>query len=392
MYRWVPRWADSPGGRIQYVRMVNWIERQLERLRAVDPVVIDRVIALIFTVLGIASVFAQDIREDGVLVDGFRAPSVLACITVVIVCAPVAFRRRAPLVALVVSSIGILIHIAIGWPEGALPLAVLFLTYTVAAWCPLRTAFAGLGVLTVTVLLLGLTDSPGLDTVGALAVLAQFTAVWAIGVALRSRRMATDSRVREAEERAEAERQGAARVVAEERLRIAQELHDVMAHSMSVIAVQAGLGVHVLDDRPEQARAALEAISTTSRATLAELPQLVEDVRVAGVPVTLHVEGDAECIHAGIELSAFRVVQEALTNVIKHAGEPTRVDVTVRHLPGAVAVVDDGRGLAARSGNKRQGDASADGSGHGLIGMRERVELWGGELSVGPAPGGGYRV
>ena len=96
--------------------------------------------------------------------------------------------------ALVVSSIGILIHIAIGWPEGALPLAVLFLTYTVAAWCPLRTAFAGLGVLTVTVLLLGLTDSPGLDTVGALAVLAQFTAVWAIGVALRSRRMATDSR------------------------------------------------------------------------------------------------------------------------------------------------------------------------------------------------------
>jgi len=415
----VARWADSPGGRIQYVRMVNWIERQLERLRAVDPVVIDRVIALIFTVLGIASVFAQDIREDGVLVDGFRAPSVLACITVVIVCAPVAFRRRAPLVALVVSSIGILIHIAIGWPEGALPLAVLFLTYTVAAWCPLRTAFAGLGVLTVTVLLLGLTDSPGLDTVGALAVLAQFTAVWAIGVALRSRRMATDSRVREAEERAEAERQGAARVLAEERLRIAQELHDVMAHSMSVIAVQAGLGVHVLDDRPEQARAALEAISTTSRATLAELrqllgvlrdsngarsdvpahvladlPQLVEDVRVAGVPVTLHVEGDAECIHAGIELSAFRVVQEALTNVIKHAGEPTRVDVTVRHLPGAVAVevVDDGRGLAARSGNKRQGDASADGSGHGLIGMRERVELWGGELSVGPAPGGGYRV
>ena len=231
--------------------------------------------------------------------------------------------------------------------------------------------------------------------------------------------MATDSRVREAEERAEAERQGAARVLAEERLRIAQELHDVMAHSMSVIAVQAGVGVHVLDDRPEQARAALEAISTTSRATLAELrqllgvlrdsngarsdvpahvladlPQLVEDVRVAGVPVTLHVEGDAECIHAGIELSAYRVVQEALTNVIKHAGEPTRVDVTVRHLPGAVAVevIDDGRGLAARSGNKRQGDASADGSGHGLIGMRERVELWGGELSVGPAPGGGYRV
>ena len=383
MYGRVVRWADSPAGRIRYVRMVNWIERQLERLRSFDPVVVDGVLALIFTVIGIASVFAQDIRDDGVLVDGFRAPSVLAIATVVLVCAPVAIRRRVPLLALVISSIGILIHIVIGWPEGALPLAVLFLTYTVGACCPLRTAFAGLGVLAVTIVMLGLTDSPGLDTVGVLAILAQFTAVWAIGVALRSRRMATDSRVREAEERAEAERQGAARVLAEERLRIAQELHDVVAHSMSVIAVQAGVGAHVLDDRPEQARAALEAISTTSRGTLAELrqllgvlrdtnggrsdvpahrladlPQLVEDVRVAGVPVTLHVEGDARAASTpGIELSAYRVVQEALTNVIKHAGEPTQVDVTVRHLPGTlvVEVVDDGRGLAARPGERTAG-------------------------------------
>ncbi len=87
-------------------------------------------------------------------------------------------------------------------------------------------------------------------------------------------------------------------------------------------------------------------------------------------------------------------MQEALTNVIKHAGTPTRVDVTVRYLPGSLAVeiVDDGRGLAARPGNGGAGDAPADGSGHGQVGMRERVELWGGELSVGPAPGGGYRV
>ena len=90
---------------------------------------------------------------------------------------------------------------------------------------------------------------------------------------------------------------------------------------------------------------------------LADLPQLVEDVRVAGVPVTLHVEGDAECIHAGVELSAYRVVQEALTNVIKHAGEPTKVDVSVRHLPGTlvVEVVDDGRGLAARPRQRASG-------------------------------------
>ena len=399
--------------------MVNWIERQLERLRSFDPLVVDSVLALTFTVIGIATVLGQNIRDDGVLVDGFREPSVLAIVSVLLVCAPVAIRRRAPLPALVISSIGILIHIVAGWPEGALPLAILFLTYTVGACAPLRTALAGLAVIVVTIVILGLTDSPGLDTVGVLGVLAQFTAVWAIGVALRSRRMATDSRVREAEERAEAERQAAARVLAEERLRIAQELHDVVAHSMSVIAVQAGVGAHVLDDRPEQARAALEAISTTSRGTLAELRQLlgvlrdtnggptdvpahrladllqlVEDVRVAGVPVALHVEGKADCIHAGIELSAYRVVQEALTNVIKHAGETTRVDVTVRHLPGTlvVEVVDDGRGLAARPDIGRQPVAATDGSGHGLLGMRERVELWGGELSVGPAPGGGYRV
>ena len=224
---------------------------------------------------------------------------------------------------------------------------------------------------------------------------------------------------READERAEAERQSSARVLAEERLRIAQELHDVVAHSMSVIAVQAGVGVHVIDDQPDQARAALEAISATSRGTLAEmrrllgvlrdsdgarssapapgladLPRLVDDVRAAGVPALLHVDGTAGGVHAGIELSAYRVVQEALTNVIKHAGKPTRVDVTVRYLPGAlvVEVIDDGRGLAARSGNGGAGEAPADGSGHGLVGMRERVELWGGELSVGQAPGGGYRI
>jgi signal transduction histidine kinase len=424
MYGRVVRWADSPAGRIQYVHVVNWIERRLERLRSFDPFVVDGVLAVIFTVIGIAFVFGQDIRDDdGVITDGFREPSALAIVTVLVVCAPVAIRRRLPLLALVVSSIGIVIHILIGWPEGALPLAMLFLTYTVGAWCSLRTALAGLAVIVIAIVALGFADSPGLDTVGVLGILAQFIAVWAVGVALRSRRMATDSKLREAEERAEAERQGAARVLAEERLRIAQELHDVVAHSMSVIAVQAGVGAHVIDDRPEEARSALEAISSTSRGTLhelrqllgvlrgtddgwsnapahglADLPQLVDDVRVAGVPVTLHVEGDVDgevgCVQPGVELSAYRVVQEALTNVIKHAGSPSRVDVTVRHLPGTlvVEVVDDGRGLAAQRPDGTAGEASADGAGHGLVGMRERVELWGGELAVGPGPRGGYRV
>jgi signal transduction histidine kinase len=172
----------------------------------------------------------------------------------------------------------------------------------------------------------------------------------------------------------------------------------------------------VLADRPEQARAALDAISATSRGTLTEmrrllgvlrdgdgershapapglddLPQLVNDVRAAGVPVTLTIDGEpeCECVNGGVELSAYRVVQEALTNVIKHAGATSQVDVTVHHRPGSLAVeiVDDGRGAAVPASG-----ADANGTGHGLVGMRERVELWGGDLAVGPAAGGGYRV
>jgi signal transduction histidine kinase len=395
---------------------VNWVERQLDRIRAVNPLIVDGALALFFFILAIATSFGQDIYDDqGVIKDSFREPSALIVLTALVTCAPVAVRRRWPLGALVVSSVGVLVHIVADYPEGTLPTAVLFLTYSAGAWCSSRRSVAGLAFVSVIIVILGFSDAPGLDAAGVLGVIAQFGAVWAIGVALRSRRVATESRVREAEERAEAERQSAARVLAEERLRIAQELHDVVAHSMSVIAVQAGVGAHVLDERPEQARVALEAISATSRGTLTELrrllgvlrdsdgvrshapapglgdlPRLVEEVRTAGVPATLHVEGHNPGIaQAGVELSAYRIVQEALTNVIKHAGSPTRVDVTVRYSPYALAVevVDDGRGVAAQS---RNGDA--EGSGHGLIGMRERVDVWGGELMVGAAPGGGYRV
>lgn len=396
---------------------MSYLERQYERVRSLSPLVVDGVLAALFTILGVISVFAQDIRDDGGQIrEGFREPNALAIITAIATCAPVAVRRRAPLAALSVSAVGILVHILVGWPEGGLPLAVLVITYTVGAWCPPRKAIAGLVITSLTIVALGIAGSPGLDTVGVFAVIAQFAAGWAFGVAMRHRRAATEARIREAEERAESERQSTARVLAEERLRIAQELHDVVAHSMSVIAVQAGVGAHVLEDRPDQARTALEAISTTSRSTLAEmrrllgvlrgddgarlhapapaladLPRLVDEVRAAGVPVTLEIDGGPDSAPAALELSAYRVVQEALTNVIKHAGQTTRVDVTVRYMPGSVSVevVDDGRGLAA-SGNG--GGQAAEGSCHGLVGMRERVDLWGGELAAGPVPGGGYRV
>jgi signal transduction histidine kinase len=122
---------------------------------------------------------------------------------------------------------------------------------------------------------------------------------------------------------------------------------------------------------------------------IGDLSRLVDEVRAVGVPVTLRIDGSAECVHPGVGLAAYRVVQEALTNVIKHAGTPSRVDVRVRRAPGllTIEVVDDGRGSVVR------GDGGpSDGSGHGLVGMRERVALWAGQLTVGPLPGGGYRV
>jgi signal transduction histidine kinase len=393
---------------------VNWFERQLDRIRSVNPLIVDGALAAFFFVIGLLSCFGQNIYDDqGALKDGFREPNAWVVLTAFAISAPVVVRRRWPLAALIVSSLAVFVHILAEFPEGSLPATVLFLTYSVGAWCSTRRSVEGLAAVCVVIVLLGLIEAPGLDAVGVLAVIVQFAAVWAIGVGLRSRRTATEARVREADERAEAERQTAARVLAEERLRIAQELHDVVAHSMSVIAVQAGVGAHVLDERPEQARVALEAISATSRGTLTELrrllgvlrdddgarshapapglsdlPHLVEEVRAAGVPAALHVEGHPGAVHAGVELSAYRIVQEALTNVIKHAGHATRVDVTVRYAPYGltVEVVDDGRGAA----QSRNGDY--EGSGHGLIGMRERVEVWGGELTVGPATGGGYRV
>jgi signal transduction histidine kinase len=205
----------------------------------------------------------------------------------------------------------------------------------------------------------------------------------------------------------------ARRAVTEERLRLARELHDVVAHAMSVIAVQSGVGAHVADTQPKEAAKALAAIEVTSRAALTELrrllgvlrrdsePQgdlapvpgladldsLLAEVAKAGLAVRLRVEGTPSPLPAGVDLSAYRIVQEALTNVVKHAG-PARAQVVVgyRDQDVTVEVTDDGRGVGAPTGDGRAM------VGHGLIGMRERVAAFGGDLEVGPGPDGGFRV
>lgn len=386
---------------------MNWLERQIERVRSLEASRVDAVLAVAFTALGLVTVFVQEVK------DGLTEPTGLAVVTTVLACLPVAFRRRAPLAAVVAACVAILVHIALDFPEGSLPLTVLALAYTIAAWGSPRAAVAGLVTIYATITLLAVMEAPGLDTVTVLANLAFFGVAWAVGLAVRARREALEARIREADERSNFERQRAARLLAEERLRIARELHDVVAHSMSVIAVQAGVGAHVVEERPAEARAALEAISATSRGALNELRQLlgalrdddgersrepapdlsnvsrlVDDVRAAGVPVVLEVSGTCSGINPAIELSAYRLVQEALTNVIKHAGTPTRVEVRVQHDDESltVSVVDDGRGAAVNA------ESDSRHAGHGLIGMRERVEIWGGQLTAGPARGGGYAV
>jgi signal transduction histidine kinase len=394
--------------------VVSHIDQARSWLRARDPLeVVDVVLAMLFLGFGLASVWAQD------LVDGQRQPNGLAVVLVILATTPVAFRRRAPLSAVAVHCVAICWLVFAGFPEGILPFVAMLLTYTVAASSTLRRAIAGLAVVCTSVAALRVGNAPDFDGLAAGFNAAFLSIAWGAGLAVRARREAVEATLREAEERANVEQQRAARMIAEERLRIAQELHDVVAHSMSVIAVQAGVGAHVVDHRPDQAKTALEAISGTARSTLAEmrrllgvlrdddgnrshapapklsdLAQLVDDVRSAGIPVSLDVVGEPQHFSAAVELSAYRIVQEALTNVIKHAGPLTQVTVRLTHTADdiTVEVVDDGRGAAARNDDGLGGDVEPPGGGHGLLGMRERVDIWGGTLDVGPVVGGGYRV
>jgi hypothetical protein len=161
---------------------VTWVERQLERLRSLNPLVVDRCLAAFLFVLGVVTVHAQEIEE------GMRAPSGFAVLTVLAVTAPVAFRRVRPLSALVVGCAGIFVHTVVDWPEGSNPTAVLLLTYSVAAWGAPRRAPLGLGVVYLTLCGLGLADTPGLDALGVFAQAAFFTVAWTVGIALRARR------------------------------------------------------------------------------------------------------------------------------------------------------------------------------------------------------------
>jgi signal transduction histidine kinase len=362
----------------------------------------DSTLALILTVIAVGSTVVSRTRY------GFAVP-VLAAVVTLFTTVPIALRRYRPLGVLAVTVIAET-ALLIFRPGAGAPVGVIVALYTVAAYCERRVSIraAALAALPITVAVI---VNNGARTGQVIPELAVFAIAWVVGDNMRTRRAylgeleARAARLeREREEKAD-------RAVIEERARIARELHDVIAHNVSVMVVQAAAGEDVFDEDPGQARESLAAVASTGRAALTELrrllgviraeddrgdpayaPQpglerideLIGQVRETGLPVELSVLGEARPLPEGVGLCAYRIVQEALTNTLKHAHAST-AQVQLRYVADALElqVLDDGRGTTSLNGET---------DGQGLIGMRERVALFGGELTAGRRSGRGYEV
>jgi signal transduction histidine kinase len=331
---------------------------------------------------------------------------------------PVALRRSYPTWAfaagIVIGAVQVLFNVR----PSATDVAVVILLYTLAAYRPRRVSVSGLAVcLLGSAIAVARWWTPGdLTAVNWLLVSTIMFAgpsliAWVLGDSMRYRR-AYYTGLEDRAARLEAERDAQAQIAAAaERARIARELHDVVAHNVSVMVVQADGASYTLDTDPDRAREALGAIAGTGRQALAEmrrllgvlrqdkdgtdperaplpgigqLGELLEHTRAAGLAVGLTVEGVPQPLPDGAALAAYRIVQESLTNTRKHAGPMATAQVTLRYLEDALVlrITDDGPGPAPAS----------DGGGHGLTGMRERVAVYGGWVQAGPNAGGGFQV
>ena len=342
--------------------------------------------------------------------DGWPGPRLPLAALAALCTVPLLWRRRAPLAVLAVVFAAVAVEIDVessDQPPVQLAIIVFLAVYSVAANGDLRRALAGAALAAAALLVVDYANpwrGPH-EAFGSGWLL--FGGVWILGRWIGARRQLTS----ELHERALLlEREGEEReraAVAEERSRIARELHDVVAHSVSVMVVQAQAALRLLEGDEAPAREALVSIEDTGRQALVEMrrllgvlrrhdrelvlaPQprideldgLLAQVREAGLPVELRIEGTVATLPVGIDLSAYRIVQEALTNTLKHAG-PAHAEVVVRYGPDELEleIADDGAGTGA-----------GDGAGQGLVGMRERVAVYGGVLESGRQRGGGYRV
>ncbi|HET8777819.1 MAG TPA: sensor histidine kinase [Candidatus Limnocylindria bacterium] len=340
----------------------------------------------------------------------FPGPPGLAAAVQLVSLGAVAFRRVAPLPAIAISAAVYLPHVVAYGSPGSLAqlLAGLLLLHAIGRHADDRDTLAGAAIGLLLVVVQGLR--------GALASPADWTFALvlsgvAVGIGMAQRRQADAAAqlaaAAEMARRRQAEVTAAA--VADERARIARELHDVVAHNVGLVVLQAGGARSVLSSDRERAREALERIESTGRQALAEMRQLVgilrhedgaaraplprlddlaplvDELRSTGMRVEMAREGDAPGLPLGVQVAAYRIVQEALTNVRKHAPDATaKVVVSERADVVTLAVTNDGAGPASHS--------AADEPGHGLVGMRERVRLYGGTFEAGPTPDGGFRV
>ncbi|MEU1964307.1 sensor histidine kinase [Micromonospora sediminicola] len=318
---------------------------------------------------------------------------------VVVAAVAVAGRRRRPLTTLAVVTAATTAYLVLGYPYGPVLLSLFVAVYTVAAHRATRTAAVAGGAALLALLAHALVGAHRAGPLGVMPAAAWVVVPFAVGVTVRLSREAT----------ARARGDEARRLADAERLRVAREVHDVVGHGLAAIHLQAEIALHLLARRPEQAEAALTAISRTSKEALDELrvtltvvrreesadprapapgldqlPQLRDRLAGAGVPVTVEVSGTPRPLPVAVDLAAYRVVQEALTNVLRHAG-PATAAVRVGYASDEVTVEVTDTGRGGTTPPERSG-------GFGLAGMRERVTALGGTFSAGPAPPGGFRV
>jgi len=412
-------------------------------------------------VAALVTVIAQ-VSQARPLTPPFPGEMLLTLMLAAAIFVTVGFRRVRPVPAYgALVLLAVLLALDSQRPAQTVLLAAGYVLYVVTVEASKRTGIVALslGLVSAVIIFFNGSGRPGTYGGGAVPIAFVLLISWMIGHSVRQRRLYADT----------LQQQAASKAVTEERLRIARELHDVVAHSMSVIAVQAGFGQYVIDSNPEDARGALGAIQATSRDALEEmrrmlgvlrqrdaagragaspgglggaggslaraqaqaqaqgqglgqvpaaplapapglgrLDRLVERTSGAGVQVSLERSGTVRDVPAGVDLSAYRIAQEALTNVVRHAGAGASCTVSVQYDYEAlvVEVTDDGGARAVRGagtalsavaawtarGETDRGETPPVSGGHGIIGMRERAALCGGSLEAGPTADGGFRV
>ncbi|MFF2851693.1 sensor histidine kinase [Streptomyces sp. NPDC058001] len=355
---------------------------------------------------------------------GTHTPSAFSIVLMVLAATALIFRRRAPMPVLYATGALSFVELVSGEPRAPVVMSAVVALYTVAAttdrpttW---RVGLPTMTALTAAAMLAGPLPWYAQENLGIFAWTGMAAAA---GDAVRSRRAFVHA-IRERAERAERTREEEARRrVAEERLRIARDLHDVVAHHIALVNVQAGVAAHVMDKRPDQAKEALAHVREASRSALGELratvgllrqtgdpeaptepapgldrlEELVDTFRNAGLPVEVARGDHGTTLPAAVDLAAYRIIQEALTNVQKHAGENAKAEVSVVRVGARVeiTVLDDGGTAATGDGLPHPGESDRpleEGGGHGLLGMRERVGALGGSCAAGPRYGGGFRI